>query len=111
MPAWPLLYVCLRAVFFSSTNVFSPGVLGNIFLRAGGVTTRGMNDLLSARGEVGLEVFGVAPGVFLCIPGENFGIRLFLSADVVEKELDMLGPGDLASGDGARLLPGAGLFG
>ena len=61
--------------------------------------------------KVGLEVFGVAPGVFLCIPGENFGIRLFLSADVVEKELDMLGPGDLASGDGARLLPGAGLFG
>ena len=83
MPAWPLLYVCFRAVFFSSADVFS-GVLGNIFLRAGGVTTRGMKDLLSARGEVGLEVFGVAPGVFLCILGENFGMRLFLSAEAVE---------------------------
>ena len=67
----------------SSADVFSP-VLGNIFLRAGGVTTRGMKDLLSARGEVGLEVFGVAPGVFLCILGENFGMRLFLSAEAVE---------------------------
>ena len=82
IPAWPLLYVCFLAVFFSSADVFSL-VLGNIFLRAGGVTTRGMKDLLSARGEVGLEVFGVAPGVFLCILGENLGIRLFLSADPV----------------------------
>jgi len=82
-PCLAPLYVCFLAVFFSSAEVFSL-VLGNIFLRAGGVTTRGMKDLLSARGEVGLEVFGVAPGVFLCILGENLGIRLFLSADPVE---------------------------
>ena len=60
------------------------GVLGNIFLRAGGVATRGIKDLDSTSGDVGLEVLGVVPGVFLCSEGENFGMRLFLSEDPAE---------------------------
>jgi len=82
-------------------------VFGNIFLSAGGVTTRGMNDLDSASGD---EIFGVVDsGVFLCIDGENLGIKLFLSA--AEYDDDILGAGDLASGDGALLLPTGGVLG
>ena len=64
--------------------VFS-GFLGNIFLSAGGVTTRGISDFDSAKGEVGLEnLLGVEVGVFLCPLGENLGMRLFLSPEGAE---------------------------
>lgn len=62
---------------------------------------------------VGDATFCAAPEleskVFLCSPGENFGIKLFLSPAVYEDVI--LGAGDLASGDGALLLPTGGVLG
>ena len=83
-------------------------MLGNIFLRAGGVTTRGMRDLFSVMGEL---TFGdlEESRVFLCSPGENLGMRLFLSPAVYDE--DITGAGDLARGEGARLLPTGGVLG
>ena len=76
---------------------------------AGGVTTRGIKDFVSANGE---EIFGVVEddsGVFLCWEGENLGIKLFLSP--AEYDEDILGAGDRARGEGALLLPTGGVLG
>ena len=90
-----------------SPDLLSP-VLGNIFLSAGGVTTLGIRDLLSAKGDATLGVVDDS-GVFRCSDGENFGIKLFLSP--AEYDDDILGAGDLANGEGALLLPTGGVLG
>lgn len=71
--------------FLSELALLSPDLpsldFGNIFLNAGGVTTRGIMDFDSARGE---DTFGELDdsGVFLWRDGENLGIKLFFSPAV-----------------------------
>lgn len=71
-------------------------VFGYIFLNAGGVVTRGINDFdsVGVEGDNKLDV-GLEPICFLTVPGLNLGIRLFLS---------VAGDCDLANGEGALLL-------
>ena len=75
----PRLKVCFLTTFLSAFS--TSGLLGNIFLRAGGVTSRGMSDLFSVVGEFNFGDLEES-SVFLCSPGENFGIKLFLSPAV-----------------------------
>ena len=111
-----LLYVCFLTTFLSGVANLSAPSLGYIFRRAGGVCTLGIRDLISAEeGETGpddpappLDEIGDLPGTlrdpgfFLCIPGLNCGIRLFLS---------VAGEWDRARGDETRLIPRGGVDG
>ena len=85
-------------VFFLITSLSGFSLLGNIFRRAGGVTTLGIKDLVSGAGEEGEDSFPDGSGVFRLKEGENLGIRLFFSDPVFR-----FGVEDLVRGEGARL--------
>ena len=76
------------------------------------MATLGIMDCLSEVGEAAV----LAPleegesRDFLCSPGENLGIKLFLSDPAVYDEV-ILGAGERARGEGALLLPTGGVFG
>lgn len=84
-PVLEWLRVFLRTTSLALLALPAPGSLdclaGNILRRAGGVTTRGMNDLSAPPAEVVVEVerddSGV--GVLRDNDGENLGMRLFFS--------------------------------
>jgi len=109
-PVTDLLNVFFLTTSRSGVDCLSSPVrlLGNIFLKAGGVTTRGMNDLLVASVGAGVGLADDLPllvesGVRRFRAGENFGMRLFFSPELLLA--CRLGVDDRVSGEGARLLP------